>query len=78
MSAPGLGVMLFSLGGEFWRRRLSLTGCLEAVASLGPDQGIELIGAQSLTSYPEVSADEVRDFREAVDRTGVVPAPGRC
>jgi len=73
VSAPGLGVMLFSLGGEFWQRRLSSTGCLEAVASLGPDQGIELIGAQSLTSYPEVAADEVRAFRAAVDRTGVVP-----
>ncbi|NYJ08502.1 sugar phosphate isomerase/epimerase family protein [Petropleomorpha daqingensis] len=73
MSAPGLGVMLFSLGGEFYRRRMSLSGCLEAVASLGPDQGIELIGAQSLRSYPDVSAAEVRDFREAVERTGVVP-----
>jgi hypothetical protein len=73
VSAPGLGVMLFSLGGEFWRRRLSLAGCLGAVASLGPDQGVELIGAQSLTSYPDVSADEIRAFREAVDRTGVVP-----
>jgi hypothetical protein len=65
--------MLFSLGGEFWQRRLSLAGCLEAVASLGPDQGIELIGAQSLSSYPDVSADDVRTFRAAVDRTGVVP-----
>lgn len=73
MSAPPLGVMLFSLGGLFWRRRLDLAGCLEAVAGLGPDQGIELIGAQSLPSYPDVSADDVRTFREAVDRTGVVP-----
>jgi hypothetical protein len=73
MTAPPLGVMLFSLGGLYWRRRLSLAGCLEQVASLGPDQGIELVGAQSLRSYPDVSADEIRDFRSAVDRTGVVP-----
>jgi len=73
VSAPGLGVMLFSLGGEFWQRRLSLAGCLEAVASLGPDQGIELIGAQSLGSYPAVSPEEIHEFRAAVDRTGVVP-----
>jgi hypothetical protein len=73
VSAPGLGVVLFSLGGEFWQRRLSLAGCLEAVASLGPDQGIELIGAQSLGSYPAVSPEEIREFRAAVDRTGVVP-----
>ena len=73
MNRPGLGVMLFSLGGEFWRRRLSLSGGLEAVASLGPDQGIELVGAQSLASYPAVSEEEVRAFRTAVDRTGVVP-----
>lgn len=73
MTRPALGVMLFSLGGLFWRRRLTLAGCLEAVAALGPDQGIELIGAQSLPSYPDVSADDVRAFRDAVDRTGVVP-----
>jgi hypothetical protein len=73
MTTPRLGVMLFSLGGLFWQRRLSLTGCLEQVASLGPDQGIELVGAQSLRSYPHVSENEVREFRAAVDRTGVVP-----
>ena len=73
MSTPPLGVMLFSLGGLFWRRRLTLAGCLEQVASLGPDQGIELVGAQSLRSYPDVSDDEVREFRAAVDRIGVVP-----
>lgn len=73
MSAPPLGVMLFSLGGLFWQRRLTLGQCLEQVAALGPDQGIELIGAQSLPSYPEVSAGDVRSFRDAVGRTGVVP-----
>jgi sugar phosphate isomerase/epimerase len=73
MTRPALGVMLFSLGGLVWRRRLTLPQCLEQVAGLGPDQGIELIGAQSLPSYPEVSADDVRSFRKAVDRTGVVP-----
>jgi hypothetical protein len=65
--------MLFSLGGLFWQRQLSLAGCLDAVASLGPDQGIELIGAQNLASYPDVSGEEIREFRAAVDRTGVVP-----
>lgn len=73
MSTPGLGVMLFSLGGLFWRDRLSLSDGLDLVASLGPHQGIELIGAQSLPSYPEVSRTDVRAFRAAVDRTGVVP-----
>ena len=73
MTSPGLGVMLFSLGGLFWQRRLDLAGCVDAVASLGPDQGIELIGAQSLSSYPDVTDDDVHAFRDAVDRTGVVP-----
>jgi hypothetical protein len=72
-TGPRLGVMLFSLGGPFWRRELTLAGCLEQVASLGPDQGIELIGAQSQPSYPDVSDDDVAAFRQAVDRTGVVP-----
>jgi hypothetical protein len=65
--------MLFSLGGLFWRDRLPLAEGLERVASLGPDEGIELIGAQSLPSYPDVSESDVRAFREAVDRTGVTP-----
>jgi hypothetical protein len=52
---------------------LTLAGCLEQVAGLGPGQGIELVGAQSFRSYPRVSEDDVRDFRETVDRTGVVP-----
>jgi len=73
MSTPRLGVVLFSLGGLFWQRRLTLAGCLEQVAALGPDQGIELVGAQSLRSYPDVSDEEIRGFRAAVDRTGVVP-----
>lgn len=71
--SPPLGVMLFSLGGLFWRRQLTLSGCLEQVASLGPGQGIELIGAQSISTYPDVTEEEVREFRSAVDRTGVVP-----
>jgi hypothetical protein len=73
VSAPRLGVMLFSLGGLYWRRELDLAGVLGAVASLGEDQGIELIGAQSLPSYPAVSDDDVRSFRAAVEATGVVP-----
>ena len=73
MSGPPLGVMLFSLGGLFRRDRLGLAEGLERVAALGPGQGIELIGAQSLPSYPEVPEEDVRAVRDAVDRTGVVP-----
>lgn len=73
MTQPPLGVMMFSFGGLFWRRQLDLAGALKAVASLGPDQGIELIGAQSLRTYPDVSADEITNFRDLVDETGVVP-----
>ncbi len=68
-----MGVMLFSLGGSFWRRQLDLAQCLETVASLGPDQGVDFIGAQGLRTYPDVDDDEVRRFRSAVDRTGVIP-----
>lgn len=73
MTEPPLGVMMFSFGGLLWRRQIDLAGVLTAVASLGPNQGIELIGAQSLTSYPNVTSDEVGEFRALVDQTGVVP-----
>lgn len=73
MTEPSLGVMLFSLGGLIRRRAVDLPQSLDQIAGLGPDQGIEMIGAQSLTGYPRVSDDEIRRFRRAVDRTGVVP-----
>ena len=72
-SSARLGVTLFSFGGDFWRRRSDLAGALAAVASLGPDQGVEIGGAQSLAGYPEVPDEQVRAFRDAVDETGVVP-----
>ncbi len=74
MNPPArLGVTLFSFGGDFWHRRRDLAGALAAVASLGPDQGVEITGAQSLIGYPEVPDEEVRTFRDAVQETGVVP-----
>ena len=73
VTGPRLGVTLFSLGGLFWRRRMSVAGCLAAVAGLGADQGIELVGGQMLRTFPAVTDAEVRAFRDAVDRTGVVP-----
>jgi len=63
---------MFSFGGDLWRRRMSFLDCLEAVASLGPDQGVELIGAQAFRSYPEVSGQDASEFRDWVERTGLV------
>ena len=50
-----------------------MADCLTAVAGLGPDQGIELIGGQMLRTFPAVTEAEIRGFRAAVDATGVVP-----
>jgi hypothetical protein len=68
-----LGVTLFSFTREFWLRQWSLEDCLAKVASLGPGQALELIGAQSLPGYPHVSAETERAFRAAVERHGLVP-----
>ena len=68
-----LGVTLFSFGGDFWHRRRDMAGTLAVVASLGPDQGVEIAGAQSLAGYPQVPDEQVRTFRDAVQETGVVP-----
>jgi hypothetical protein len=74
LNGPTLGVMLFSLSGDLWRRRMTRRQTIEAVASLGPNQEIELIGAQSLRGFPQVANDEIASVRSLLDRTGVVPS----
>jgi sugar phosphate isomerase/epimerase len=68
-----LGVTLFSFTREFWLGEWSLDECLAHAASLGEGQALELIGAQSLSGYPDVSDATVRAFRTRVDELGLVP-----
>jgi hypothetical protein len=72
MSGPRLGVMSFSLGGDLWRRRISVEGMIAAIASLGPGQELELIGSHALRGFPDPDEAEVAALRSMIEDHGVV------
>ncbi len=74
MTGPRLGVMTFSLCGDLWRRRMSIDESLEAVASLGAGQEVELLGSLALPAFPASSADELRRLRATIERLELVPS----
>lgn len=69
-----MGTTTYSFNDEYHSYDLSLETMFETIASLGPGQGIELIAPQCIRSYPEVSEEFERRFRDAVDRYGLVPS----
>jgi sugar phosphate isomerase/epimerase len=70
---PRLGLTLFSFTREFWLRQWTLEDCLERAAALGDDIGLEIVGAQSLPSYPDLTDADERWLRDAIERHGLVP-----
>lgn len=74
MTGPRLGVMTFSLCGDLWRRRMTVEESLEAVASLGEGQELELIGSLALHGFPSPADEEVRRLRTTIERLGLVPS----
>jgi sugar phosphate isomerase/epimerase len=67
-----LGTTLFSLTPDF-RAGESITSILQRLADAGCGPAIEVIGHQAWRGFPDVSADDERDFRDAVDRLELVP-----
>jgi sugar phosphate isomerase/epimerase len=72
-AAPRLGLTLFSFTREFWLRQWTLEDCLERAGALGDDIALEIVGAQSLPGYPELTSDDERDLRKAIERHGLNP-----
>ncbi|MCV2394381.1 TIM barrel protein [Actinotalea sp. M2MS4P-6] len=68
-----LGVTLYSFTNEWWSRQYDLTGLVAEVAGRGLGPGVEIVGFQSLRTFPEVDADSVSLWRGLVDRFGIVP-----
>jgi len=69
-----LGSTTYSFNDEYHSYELSLEGMFEAIGSLGPGQGVELIAPQCIRTYPEVSEAFERRFLDAVDRYDLVPS----
>jgi hypothetical protein len=74
MTGPRLGVMTFSLCGDLWRRRATIDGSLESIASLGAGQEVELLGSLALPRFPAAGADELMHLRRTMERLELVPS----
>src|SRR5437764_5134439 len=69
-----LGLTLYSLTSEWAAGRYDLAGCLDAVDEAGIGPGIEIVASQTLRTYPHVTDEFVREWRDALDRHGFVPS----
>lgn len=65
-----LGLTLYSASAEFRAGWYDFDGLLDRVAELGIGPGIEIVASQVLPTYPIVSDDFARNWREAFDRHG--------
>lgn len=66
------GLTLYSLSNEWWSGQYDLDSMLDRVAAddLGP--GIEIVGFQTIRTYPEVTPEFVRYWRDGLERRGLV------
>jgi Domain of unknown function (DUF6379)/Xylose isomerase-like TIM barrel len=69
-----LGLSLYSLTSEWAAGRYDLYGLLDAVATAGIGPGIEIVASQTVRTYPVVTDEFVREWRDAFDRHGFVPS----
>lgn len=68
-----LGVTLYSFNHEFYTYKYSFEECMELVGSLGPGQGVEVVGPQMIRSYPELSEEFEKRFKRAVEKYDLRP-----
>ena len=67
-----LGITLYSATAEFAAGWYDLDGLLRRVAEAAVGPGIEIVASQMLRSYPFVTDEFVRTWRDAFDRSGFV------
>ncbi|AZS37493.1 hypothetical protein CVS47_02130 [Microbacterium lemovicicum] len=65
-----LGLTLYSASAEFRAGWFDFDGLLDRVAELGIGPGIEIVASQVVPTYPVVSDDFARTWRDAFDRHG--------
>ena len=74
MSGFKLSTTLFALTNEWLSREYTFEQLVDRVAELGLGPGLELIGFQSIRSFPSVDAEFERTFKELLDRHGFEPS----
>ena len=71
---PILGVTLYSFTNEWKQQLYTLEQLVEKVGKLGLGPAVEVVGFQSFRTYPDVSDEFARDFRNLLDRNGLFPS----
>jgi hypothetical protein len=70
----GLGVTLYSFNIEYYSYQRTFEDCLEAVGSLGQNQGVEIVAPMFDRGYPRLSYEFERRFKNGMEKHGLVPA----
>ncbi len=73
VSAIGSGLTLYSLTNEWLSGGYDLESLLRAVADQGLGPGVEIVGFQSLRSFPDVDDATVGHWQGLLDELGLVP-----
>ncbi|HWI30583.1 MAG TPA: sugar phosphate isomerase [Microbacterium sp.] len=72
-ATPLLGVTLYSFNHDWVAGRFDLDALLAAVAESGVGPGVEVVGFQSFRNFLALGADEIRSFRDSLDRYELIP-----
>lgn len=76
-TAPGTpiqGVTLYSFTRQFHARQFTFDQLIREVAKRGLGPGLEIVGFQSIRSFPNVDQEFVKTFRALIDETGLLPS----
>jgi sugar phosphate isomerase/epimerase len=74
MSGIKLGVTLYSFNVEYYTYQYTLEDCMSAVGSLGPGQGVELVGPQMIRGFPDLPVEFEHRFKRAVEKYDLRPS----
>lgn len=68
-----LGVTLYSFNIDFYQYKKTFEEIVAQVCTLGPNQGIEVVGPQMDRAYPRVSPEFEARFKNAREKYGFIP-----
>lgn len=71
---PVLGVTLYSFTNEWQQRKYDLNALVARVAELGLGPAVEVVGFQTIRTFPDVTDEFADHFRGLLDKHGLVPS----
>lgn len=73
-NGPVLGTTLYSFTNEWQRRAYTLEQLVEKIAKSGLGPAVEAVGFQSFRTYPDISDEFAKHFRNLLERNGLFPS----